>query len=80
MNKEEILKKFNITKNDVENFDLDFLSTYLKFHHKKEYGKSSILFWGFDKKEVQRLNEIAISSALDIKKRYSEKYNFHLCK
>ncbi|QSS96660.1 hypothetical protein [Psychroflexus sp. ALD_RP9] len=76
MNKEEILKKFNITKNDVENFDLDFLSTYLKFHHKKEYGKSSILFWGFDKKEVQRLNEIAISSALDIKKRYSENITF----
>ncbi|WP_127844980.1 hypothetical protein [Psychroflexus aestuariivivens] len=76
MDKEELLEKFNINKNDVENFDLNFLATYLKFHHKKDYGKSTILFWGFDKEEVQKLNEIAINSALDVKKRYSENITF----
>ncbi len=57
MNKEEISNKFNINKDDVKNFDLDFLATYLKFHHKKEYEKSSILFWGFDREKAPLLQE-----------------------
>lgn len=76
MNTEKIFEKFNITKNDIEKFDLDFLATYLKFHHKKEYGQSSILFWGYDKSETKRLSEIALSSYLQVKKRYSKNLTF----
>lgn len=76
MDIEKTLKKFKISKNELEIFDLDFLATYVKFHHKKEYGQSSILFWGFDENELKRLKEIALSSYLQVKKRYSKNLSF----
>ena len=55
----EIIKKLGITEEEINQYGDVFLINYLKFHHKKYYGESSILFLGFTEEEIERLKKIA---------------------
>lgn len=72
----ELIKKFDLSEEELIQFDDVFLINYLKFHHKKHYGESSILFLGFNVEEVEELKVIAIKSGLKINVRISTTLSF----
>lgn len=67
----ELIKKLGLSEQEINQFGDTFLINYLKFHHKKHYGTSSILFLGFSEKEIEKLNRTAIQSNLKVKTRFS---------
>ncbi|MBP6755105.1 MAG: hypothetical protein KA210_03075 [Bacteroidia bacterium] len=67
----ELIKKLGLSHEEINQFGVVLLLNYLKFHHKKHYGTSSILFLGFSEYEVEKLNRTAIQSNLKVKTRFS---------
>jgi hypothetical protein len=72
----ELIKKLGLSEEEINQFGVDFLISYLKFHHKKYYGTSSILFLGFNEEENEKLKKIAIKSYLTVHSRISPNLNF----
>lgn len=72
----EIIKKLGITEEEINQYGDVFLINYLKFHHKKYYGESSILFLGFTEEEIERLKKIATLFNLKVKIKVSPNLNF----
>lgn len=72
----EIIKKLGITDDEINKFGDIFLIDYLKFHHKKYYGESSILFLGFTEEEIERLKKTATLFNLKVKMKVSPNLNF----
>lgn len=72
----ELIKKLGLSEEEINQFGDDFLINYLKFHHKKHYGTSSILFLGFNEEEIEKLKIIAIQSYLNVHTRISPNLNF----
>jgi hypothetical protein len=72
----ELIHKFNIVEEEVNQFDSAFLIDYLKYHHKKHYGESSILFLGFNEEEVEKLKLHASKYNLKINVRISTTLSF----
>ena len=72
----EIIKKLGILDEEINLYGDVFLINYLKFHHKKYYGESSILFLGFTKEEIERLKKSTNLFKLKVKLRISPNLNF----
>lgn len=72
----ELIKKLGLSEEEINQFGDVFLINYLKFHHKKYYGTSLILFLGFNDKEIEKLKRIAILSMLRVNIRISNNLNF----
>ena len=72
----EIIKKLGITDEEINQYGDVFLINYLKFHHKKYFGESSILFLGFTKEEIERLKKSTNLFKLKVKLRISPNLNF----
>lgn len=75
-NKIELIKKLGLSEEEINQFGDVFLINYLKFHHKKRYRTSSILFLGFSDEEFQKLRTIANQSYLDIHIKISPNLSF----
>ena len=72
----ELIKKLGLSDIEIHQFGDVFLINYLKFHHKKNYSTSLILFLGFNDEEIKKLKRIAILSKLKINIRISNNLNF----
>lgn len=72
----ELIKKLGLSEEEINQFGDVFLINYLKFHHKKFYGKSLILFLGFNDEEIEKLKRIAILSSLRVNIKISTNLNF----
>ncbi|MEG0916010.1 MAG: hypothetical protein RSF68_03250 [Myroides sp.] len=72
----EIIKKLGITDDEINQFGDVFLINYLKFHHQKYYGESSILFLGFTEEEIELLKKTATLFNLKVKMKVSPNLNF----
>lgn len=75
ISKIELIKKLDLSQEEINQFGDVFLINYLKFHHKKYYGTSSIVFLGFNE-EIEKLKRIAILSNLKVNIRLSTNLNF----
>lgn len=72
----EIIKKLGISEEEISLYGDIFLINYLKFHHKKNYGESSILFLGFTEEEIEKLKKNAILFNIKIKIKISPNLTF----
>ncbi|UPQ80805.1 hypothetical protein M0M57_08180 [Flavobacterium azooxidireducens] len=72
----EIIKKLGITDEEIGQYGDFFLINYLKFHHKKHYGESSVLFLGFSEEEIEQLKKNAALFDLKVKIKISPNLNF----
>jgi hypothetical protein len=64
-----LLKKFGLSDDEINLYGTDFLLQYLKYHHKTKYGKSTILFLGFEDEELNLLKRKAKLNGLEVKER-----------
>lgn len=63
---------------EIDQFEKDFLLKYLKFHHPRKTGHSSILFLGFNEEELNLIKKDFLPTSLEIKVRVSQNLTF-LC-
>jgi len=80
-NNDEILNQLvslGLKMDEINELSVNNAILYIRFHHEKQYGTSSILFIGFSDKEVNKLSAIAIACNLSIKSRISNDLTF-LC-
>lgn len=72
----ELIKKLGISDEEINQYGDTFLINYLKFHHKKYFGESSILFLGYNDEEIVRLKKNATLFNLKVKIKISPNLNF----
>ena len=72
----ELIKKLGLSDIEIHQFGDVFLINYLKFHHKKNYSTSLILFLGFNDEEIKKLNGERLRSFDKVKEQCSGKRKF----
>ncbi|OBQ50150.1 hypothetical protein JJL45_11745 [Tamlana sp. s12] len=72
----EIIKKLGISDEEINQYGDVFLINYLKFHHKKYFGESSIVFLGFTKEEIEQFKKKSNLFKINVKLRISPNLNF----
>lgn len=71
-----LLTQLGVTEEEINILSYESSIEYLKFHHGKIYGASSILFLGFDENETKELSKKAERSYLRVSKKVSPNLRF----
>ncbi|MEX1191878.1 MAG: hypothetical protein WEA99_07865 [Brumimicrobium sp.] len=70
------LIELGLTDSEIEELGLDQAITYFRFHHKKNYGVSSVLFSEMESDKLSEFHRLATKSGLKINSRISSALTF----